>query len=50
MPQRLAYQDGVNLTGSLTGHEWPTLPVGRTAVSWVGNVTRITITPNWRTL
>ena len=48
--QRLAYHDGINLTGSLTGDDWPTLPVGTAAVSWTGNVTRVTITPNWRTL
>jgi phage-related protein len=50
VPQRLAYHDGINLTGSLTGDEWPTLPMGSTAVSWTGSVTRIIITPNWRTL
>ena len=50
VPQRLAYHVGINLTGLLTGDEWPTVPVGTTAVSWVGNVTRITITPNWRAL
>lgn len=50
VPQRLAYQEGVNLTGSLTGDEWPTLPVGTTSVSWTGSITRLTITPNWRTL
>ena len=50
VPQRLAYHDGVNLTGSLTGDDWPTLPVGTTTISWTGNVTRLTITPNWRTL
>ena len=50
VPQRLAYHEGINLTGSLTGDDWPTLSVGTTPVSWTGNVTRITITPNWRTL
>ncbi len=50
VPQRLAYREGINLTGSLTGDEWPTLPVGMTGVSWVGNVTRLKITPNWRAL
>ncbi len=50
VPQRLAYREGTNLTGSLTGDEWPTLPVGSTAVSWTGNVSRISITPNWRAL
>ena len=50
VPQRLAYKDGINLTGSLTGDEWPTLPVGATTITWTGNVTRFTITPNWRTL
>ena len=50
VPQRLAYHEGINLTGSLTGDDWPTLPVGSTAISWTGSVTRLTITPNWRTL
>lgn len=50
VPQRLAYYDGFNLTGSLTGDEWPTLPVGTTPISWTGNITCLTITPNWRTL
>ncbi|MGJ4850636.1 hypothetical protein ACH6CV_10330 [Bacillota bacterium Meth-B3] len=50
VPQRLAYKDSINLTGSLSGDEWPTLPVGSTAISWTGSVTRLMITPNWRTL
>mgnify|MGYP000959018876 FL=1 len=50
VPQRLAYHEGINLTGSLTGDDWPTLPVGSTAISWTGSVSRITITPNWRAL
>lgn len=47
---KLAYHEGINLTGSLTGDDWPTLPVGSTAISWTGNVTRLTITPNWRAI
>ena len=50
VPQRLAYREGINLTGSLTGDDWPTLPAGSTAISWTGSVSRLTITPNWRTL
>ena len=50
VPQRLAYHDGINLTGSLTGDDWPTLSVGSTAISWTGSVSRITISPNWRAL
>ena len=50
VPQRLAYNEGINLTGSLTGEDWTTLPVGTTSVSWTGSVSRITITPNWRAL
>lgn len=50
VPQRLAYREGINLTGSLTGDDWPMLPVGSTAISWTGSVSRITITPNWRAL
>ncbi len=44
----LAYNGAVNLTGSLTG-DWPlTIPPGINAVSWVGDVTKIEITPAWR--
>lgn len=44
----LAQHDDVNLTGSLTG-DWPlTIPPGINAVSWVGDVTKIEITPAWR--
>jgi phage-related protein len=50
VPQRLAYHEDINLTGSLTGDEWPSLSVGATSVFWTGNVSRITITTNWRTL
>ena len=50
VPQRLAYHEGINLTGSLTGDDWPTLPLGTTSVSWTGSVSHITITPNWRAL
>ena len=50
VPQRLAYHNGINLTGLLTGDDWPTLPVGTTPITWTGNVTRLTIVPNWRAL
>ena len=50
VPQRLAYHNGINLTGSLTGDAWPTLSEGTTAITWTGNMMRLTITPNWRTL
>ena len=50
VPQRLAYHEGINLTGSLTGDDWPTLSVGSTAIYWTGSVSRLTITPNWRAL
>ena len=50
VPQRLAYHDSINLTGSLTGDEWPALPMGATEISWTGSVSRIVISPNWRSL
>jgi len=44
----LAYNGDVNLTGTLTG-DWPmTIPPGTSTVSWVGSVTKLEITPNWR--
>ena len=44
----LAYNDAINLTGSLTG-DWPmTIPPGNSAVSWTGAVTKVEITPGWR--
>lgn len=30
--------------------EFPTLPIGEFSLSWVGNVNKIEIKPNWRTL
>jgi phage-related protein len=35
---------------TLADHVWPELAVGTSAVSWVGSVTKVTITPNWRWL
>lgn len=44
----LAYNGTVNLTGSLTG-DWPmTIPPGTSMVSWTGSVTKVEITPGWR--
>ena len=36
----------INMSALVSG-DWPKLGTGRPAVSWQGNVTRITITPNW---
>jgi predicted phage tail component-like protein len=41
-----------NLSGIFSNVDlkWPTLPVGTSAISWTGTVTKVTVTPNWRCL
>ncbi len=51
VPGGLVYSGMVNLTGSASTGDWPlTIPTGTSAVSWTGDVTRVTIQPNWRWL
>ena len=35
---------------TLNDAAWPVLSVGETLISWTGNVTNVTVTPNWRWL
>lgn len=45
-----AYNDNVeNLNNKMNG-EFPILLSGSNTISWIGNVTKIEVTPNWRTL
>lgn len=45
-----AYNDNVeNLNNKMNG-EFPILQAGLNTISWIGNITKIEITPNWRTL
>lgn len=48
-PLQEAYKGAVTQNGRMAG-EFPTLMPGMNAVSWEGNVSRIVIQPNWRTL
>lgn len=44
-----AYSGYASLNHQMNG-EFPRLMPGQNAVSWIGNVSRVTIQPNWRTL
>lgn len=47
----LVYKGETNLTGYASTDDWPlSIPVGISPVSWTGNVTQLTIQPNWRWL
>ena len=44
-----AYSGVSSLNNQMSG-DFPRLSSGQNAISWMGNVTRLTIQPNWRTL
>lgn len=44
-----AYKDTENMNNNMAG-EFPVLKSGNNEISWVGTVTKIEITPNWRYL
>lgn len=48
-PLMEAYSNGTSANRQMSG-DFPTLSMGATAVSWTGNVSRVTVQPNWRTL
>ena len=48
-PRMEAYCGNVSANMKVSG-EYPMLGTGATAVSWSGNVSRVTVQPNWRTL
>ena len=48
-PLMEAYNGTTPLNEIMTG-EFPQLSPGATPISWSGNVTKVTITPNWRSL
>jgi len=48
-PLMEAYNNGISANRQMSG-DFPTLGTGATAVSWTGNVSRVTVQPNWRTL
>lgn len=48
-PLMEVYNDATPLNEILTG-EFPQLPPDVVPISWTGNVTKVTITPNWRFL
>ena len=48
---KIAYQGSRLLTGLVSLPDgWPSLPVGQTAVSWMGAVAQVKLTPRWRWL
>ncbi len=48
-PLMEAYSDTNSLNRCMSG-EFPTLVPGTNAISWSGNVSKVTVQPNWRTL
>ncbi len=48
-PLMEAYSGGTSMNSRMSG-DFPTLPPGQNAVSWMGNVSRVVIQPNWRYL
>lgn len=48
-PLMEAYSNGISANRQMSG-DFPTLGTGATAISWTGNVSRVTVQPNWRTL
>ncbi len=48
-PLMEAYSNGISVNRQMSG-DFPTLGTGATAISWTGNVSRVTVQPNWRTL
>jgi len=48
-PLMEAYSNGISANRQMSG-DFPTLRTGATAISWTGNVSRVTVQPNWRTL
>ncbi len=48
-PLMEAYSNGISANRQMSG-DFPTLGTGATAISWTGNVNRVTVQPNWRTL
>lgn len=48
-PRMEAYSGNVSANMKVSG-EYPMLGAGATAISWSGNVSRVTVQPNWRTL
>ncbi len=48
-PLMEAYSDTNSLNRCMSG-EFPTLVPGANAISWSGNVSKVTVQPNWRTL
>lgn len=41
------YKDNTNKGKDMIG-EWPLLSIGSSLISWVGNITKVEITPRWR--
>ena len=48
-PLMEAYSNGISANRQMSG-DFPTLGTGATAISWTGNVSRVTVQTNWRTL
>ncbi|MBC1459078.1 hypothetical protein [Listeria newyorkensis] len=47
---QIAYKEGVLLNTSVETYPYPQLAVGENRFTWTGNVTKVEVTPNWRTI
>ncbi|CAI3193080.1 phage tail domain-containing protein [Clostridium neonatale] len=41
------YKDSTNMGKNMTG-DYPILSIGKNTISWIGNITKIELTPRWR--
>ena len=44
-----AYSGSTSMNSCMSG-DFPTLPPGNSTISWTGDVTYLTVQPNWRSL
>ena len=44
-----AYLGSTNLNSKMNG-KFPVLEIGENEISWIGNITKLTVSPNWRYL
>ncbi|KGL45678.1 hypothetical protein [Listeria newyorkensis] len=47
---QIAYKAGTLLNNKVNTYPYPQLAVGENRFTWTGNVTKVEVTPNWRTI
>ncbi|MBC2100639.1 phage tail domain-containing protein [Listeria booriae] len=48
--RQIAYKPGTLLNNKVNTYPFPQLDVGENRFTWTGNVTKVEVTPNWRTI